>query len=268
MGTALDWPGFGSVSPWALVVLCLAAFVAGAVDAIVGGGGLIQLPALLLFAPGGAAVHSLATNKLASVLGTGAATAGYARRVRIDWAAALPMALAALLGSIGGAGLAASLPSRVLTWVVLVALIAVGVYTWRRRDLGSVHAPRFGRRHQLLAMIAGGSLIGCGDGIAGPGTGSFLVFWLVGLVGFGFLEASATAKLVNTATNVGALAVFLPAGAVLLGLGAAMALCNISGSLIGARLAIGRGSGFVRRVFLVVVATLVASLLWKVVHQA
>jgi hypothetical protein len=115
-------------------------------------------------------------------------------------------------------------------------------------------------------MIAGGSLIGFWDGLAGPGTGSFLVFWLVGLVGFGFLEASATAKLVNTATNVGALLVFLPAGAVLLGLGAAMALCNISGSLIGARLAIGRGSAFVRRVFLVVVAALVTSLLWKVVH--
>lgn len=267
MNTALDWPGFGSVTPWGLVVLCLAAFAAGAVDAIVGGGGLIQLPALLLFAPGGAAVYSLATNKMASVLGTAAATAGYARRVPIDWACALPMALTALLGSVAGAGLAAALPSRVLTYVVLVALVAVGLYTWRRPDLGATHAPRFGRRRQLVAMLVGGVLIGFWDGLAGPGTGSFLVFWLVGLVGFGFLEASATAKLVNTATNVGALLVFLPTGAVLPGLGAAMALCNVSGSLIGARLAIGRGSGFVRRVFLVVVAALVASLLWKVVNS-
>jgi hypothetical protein len=254
------------VTPWALVALCLAAFVAGAVDAIVGGGGLIQLPALLLFAPGGAAVYSLATNKLSSLLGTAAATAGYARRVPIDWAFALPMAGSALLGSVAGAGLAAALPSRVLTYVVLVALVAVGLYTWRRPDLGATHAPHLGRRHQLLAMLAGGSLIGFWDGLAGPGTGSFLVFWLVGLVGYGFLEASATAKLVNTATNVGALLVFLPAGAVLLGLGASMALCNVVGSLIGARLAIGRGSGFVRRVFLLVVAVLVVSLLWKVVH--
>jgi uncharacterized membrane protein YfcA len=268
VSTALEWPGFGSVTPWVLVVLCLAAFAAGAVDAIVGGGGLIQLPALLLFAPGGAAVHSLATNKMASVLGTGAASAGYARRVPIDWACALPMALTALLGSVGGAGLAAALPSRVLTYVVLVALVAVGLYTWRRPGLGTVHAPRFGRAHQLLAMLAGGLLIGFWDGLAGPGTGSFLVFWLVGLVGFGFLEASATAKLVNTATNVGALMVFLPAGVVLLGLGAAMAVCNICGSLIGARLAIGRGSGFVRRVFLVVVAALVVSLVWKVVRTS
>lgn len=267
MSTSLDWAGFGSVTPWVLIALCLAAFAAGAVDAIVGGGGLIQLPALLLFAPGGGAIHSLATNKAASVLGTGAATGGYARRVPIDWAFAAPMALIALLGSVCGAGLAASLPSRVLNYVVLVALVAVGLYTWRRPALGVTHEPRFGRARRLLMMLAGGLVIGFWDGLAGPGTGSFLVFWLVGLVGFGFLEASATSKLVNTSTNVGALLVFLPAGAVLLGLGAAMALCNICGSLVGARLAIGRGSGFVRRVFLVVVAALVLSLLWKLIRN-
>jgi uncharacterized membrane protein YfcA len=262
----LDWPGFGAVTPWALVVLCLAAFAAGAVDAIVGGGGLIQLPTLLLFTPGGAAIHSLATNKLASVVGTAAAAAGYSRRVRIDWAHALPTALAALAGSVGGARLAAALPSRVLSVVVLVALVAVGLYTWRRPELGVHHAPRFGRRHRLLVMAAGGLLIGFWDGLAGPGTGSFLVFWLVGLVGFGFLDASATAKVVNTATNLGALLVFVPAGAVLYGLGAAMAVANLAGSLCGARLAAARGSRFVRRVFLLVVAVLVATLTWKLLR--
>jgi hypothetical protein len=265
MSTPLDWPGFGSVTPWALVVLCVAAFAAGAVDAIVGGGGLVQLPTLLLFNPGGAAVHSLATNKLAAVWGTAAAASGYARRVRIDWAQAVPMALTALAGSMAGAALAAALPSRVLTVVVLVALIAVGLYTWRRPGLGAAHAPRFGRRARLAAMVAGGGLIGAWDGLAGPGTGSFLVFWLVGLVGFGFLEASATAKVVNTATNVGALLVFGPTGAVLLELGAVMAVANVAGSLCGAGLALRRGSVFVRRVFLVVVAVLVASVSWKVV---
>jgi uncharacterized membrane protein YfcA len=260
----LDWPGFGSVTPWALLVLCLAAFAAGAVDAIVGGGGLIQLPALLLFGPGGAAVYSLATNKLASVVGTAAAAGGYSRRVRIDWAHAVPMAVAALVGSVAGARLAAALPSRVLTVVVLVALVAVGLYTWRSPELGVQHAPRFGRRHQLLLMAAGGAVIGFWDGLAGPGTGSFLVFWLVGLVGFGFLDASATAKVVNTATNLGALLVFVPAGAVLFGLGSVMALANVTGSLCGARLAVRRGAGFVRRVFLLVVAALVATLGWKV----
>jgi uncharacterized protein len=264
VNTPLDWPGFGSVTPLALAVLCLAAFAAGAVDAIVGGGGLIQLPALLLFAPGGAPVYSLATNKLASVVGTAAAAAGYARRVPIDWRHALAMAAAALAGSVGGALLATTLSARVLTAVVLAALVVVGLYTWRRPELGVRHAPRFGRRHQLLAMAAGGAVIGFWDGLAGPGTGSFLVFWLVGLVGFGFLDASATAKVVNTATNLGALLVFGPAGVVLLGLGAVMAAANVAGSLCGARIALRRGSEFVRQVFLLVVSVLVVSLAWRV----
>lgn len=263
MTTPLDWPGFGALSPAGIGLLCLAAFAAGAVDAIVGGGGLIQLPALLLLSPGGAAVHSLATNKMASVAGTAAAVRGYTRRVRIDWGHALPMAAAALAGSAGGARLAAALSSRALTVVVLVALVAVGIYTWRRPELGVEHRPRFGRRHQLLVMTVGGAVIGFWDGLAGPGTGSFLVFWLVGLVGFGFLDASATAKVVNIATNLGALLVFGPAGAVLVGLGAVMAVANVAGSLCGARAALARGSVFVRRVFLVVVAVLVASLGWK-----
>ncbi|WP_028938660.1 sulfite exporter TauE/SafE family protein [Pseudonocardia spinosispora] len=266
MNTPLDWAGFGAVTPLALAVLCVAAFVAGAVDAIVGGGGLVQLPAMLLFSPGGAAVHSLATNKVASVFGTASAAVGYARRVRIDWAHALPMALIALCGALGGARLAAALPSKILTIVVLVALIAVGLYIWRRPELGVVHAPRFARHHQLLAMCAGGLLIGFWDGLAGPGTGSFLVFWLVAVVGFGFLDASATSKIVNTATNFGALLFFVPAGVVLVGLGVVMALCNVAGSLIGARLAIRKGTGFVRTVFLVVVCALILSLVWKIVR--
>jgi uncharacterized membrane protein YfcA len=170
------------------------------------------------------------------------------------------MAIAAFAGAIGGALLAAALPSRVLTVVVLIALIGVGFYTWRRPELGAVHAPRFPRRTQGAVMTAGGAAIGFYDGLAGPGTGSFLVFLLVGLVGFAFLEASATAKVVNTATNLGALVFFVPAGVVLLGLGAVLAVANLTGAVVGARMAVERGSAFVRRVFLVVVAVLVATL--------
>ncbi|MGH3614330.1 MAG: TSUP family transporter, partial [Pseudonocardia sp.] len=225
-----------------------------------GGGGLIQLPVLLLFLPGGEAIFSVATNKLAAVVGTAAAVVVYARRIEIDWRHTGPMAAAAFGGSFGGALLAAALPSRVLTAVVLVALIGVGLHTWRRPELGTAHAPRFGRRAQLAVLLAGGAAIGFYDGLAGPGTGSFLVFALVGLVGFAFLTASASAKVVNTATNVGALMFFLPAGVVLLGLGAVMAVANVAGSVLGARLAVRRGSVFVRRVFLVVVVALVLTL--------
>jgi uncharacterized protein len=256
----LDWPGFGDVSLLALIALCAAALLAGLVDAIVGGGGLVQLSALLIVLPGGEAIFAVATNKLASVVGTASAAVTYARRVPLDRRQVLPMAAAAFVGSLGGALLAAALPSRVLTAVVLVALVAVGIYTWRRPELGAVHAPRFGRRAQGAVMVVGGAAIGFYDGLAGPGTGSFLVFLLVGLVGFAFLQASATAKVVNTATNLGALVFFLPAGVVLLGLGAVLAVANLMGAVVGARLAVERGSGFVRRVFLLVVAVLVVTL--------
>ena len=260
LSTPLPWPGFGGVSALALLALCAASVLAGLVDAIVGGGGLVQLSALLIVLPGGQAIFSVATNKLASVVGTASAAVTFARRVPRDRRHAVPMAAAAFAGAVGGALLAARLPSRVLTVVVLVALVAVGLYTWRRPELGVAHAPRFARRAEGAVMALGGAAIGFYDGLAGPGTGSFLVFWLVGLVGFAFLQASATAKVVNTATNCGALVLFVPAGVVLLGLGAVLAVANLAGAVVGARLAVTRGSAFVRKVFLLVVAVLVVTL--------
>jgi uncharacterized protein len=260
---ALDWPGFGHISLAALLFLCLAAAVAGAVDAVVGGGGLIQLPALLLIAPGGQPLYALATNKIASVVGTAAAVRTYSRQAAIDWSSALPMASAAFAGAVGGAAFAGSLAPGVLNGVVLVALVGVGLYTWRKPELGVAETPRFTRHAQIGVMALGGAVIGFYDGLAGPGTGAFLVFLLVGLVGFAFLRASATAKVVNVATNLGALLYFVPAGKVLWGLGLVLALCNVTGAVFGARLAVRRGSAFVRRVFLTVVVALVVSLGWK-----
>ncbi|MEU5690485.1 TSUP family transporter [Actinosynnema sp. NPDC020468] len=264
MTAALDWPGFGQVSLAALLFLCLAAALAGAVDAVVGGGGLIQVPALLLIAPGGEPLFALATNKIASVVGTAAAVRTYARQTGVEWRSAVPMALAAFAGAVGGAAFAGSLAPGVLNGVVLVALVGVGLYTWRKPDLGVDEAPRFGGVAQVVVMALGGAVIGFYDGLAGPGTGAFLVFLLVGLVGFAFLRASATAKVVNVATNCGALLYFVPAGKVLWGLGAVLAVCNLAGAVFGARLAVRKGSAFVRRVFLTVVVALVVSLGWKV----
>lgn len=262
--TPLTWPGFGGVTPAALATLLVAAAAAGLVDAIVGGGGLVLLPALLVFLPG-EAILAVATNKLAAIVGTASAAVAYSRRVEIERGQTAAMAAAAFAGAIGGALLAASLPSRVLTGVVLVALVGVGLYTWRRPDLGLEYTPRFGRGAQLAVLVAGGAVIGFYDGLAGPGTGSFLVFLLVGLVGFAFLGASASAKIVNTATNAGALMFFLPAGVVLVGLGAVLAVANVAGSVAGARLAVARGSAFVRRVFLGVVAVLIVTLAVRLV---
>lgn len=263
MSSALSWPGFAGISLTVLLVLVVAAFLAGAVDAVVGGGGLIQLPALLLLLPG-TAVMAVATNKVASVVGTSAATVTYARRTPVDWRAAGLMAAAAACGSVGGAAFADSLPAMVLNVLVLVAIVSVGIYTFARPHLGVHHNVRFARRKQLTAMALTGAGIGVYDGLAGPGTGSFLVFVLVGWIGYAFLAASATAKLANVATNLGALAYFAPHGLVVWGVGACMALGNLAGASIGARLAIRLGSMFVRRVFLVVAGVLAVTLAVKI----
>jgi len=247
-----------------VVLLVLAALTAGWVDAVVGGGGLVQLPALLLV-PGITPIQALATNKLGSICGTATSSITYYRRVRPDLRTALPMAALALGGSAAGALMASLLPAEVLRPVILIALLGVAGYTIARPSLGEATALRWhGRRHHVAAGAAG-LTIGFYDGILGPGTGSFLVFTLVGLLGYAFLEASAKAKIVNFATNLGALLVFVPQGAVLWGLGALMGVANLLGGYLGARTAVARGSRFVRVVFLVVVGALVLRLGWQVV---
>ena len=243
-----------------VLLLCLAAFAAGTLDAVVGGGGLIQLPALLLVLPGFPVVSLLGTNKLASIVGTGSAAITYARHVDVHRRTAVQMCLAAFVGSGAGAYFATVVDGDVLRPVVLVALAAVWLYTLRRPALGEIEIPRLTSQHQTGVAVTGGVFIGMYDGFLGPGTGSFLVFLLVGVVGLSFLHASATSKAVNTTTNLAALILFGLGGHVLWGLGAAMALCNLAGSQIGARLAIRRGSAWVRRVFLVVVAALILRL--------
>jgi uncharacterized protein len=243
-----------------VLLLCLAAGFAGWIDAVSGGGGLVQLPALLVVLPGASPVQVLATNKLASICGTSVAATTYYRRVRPDLRTALPMAGIALVGSALGALCASLLPSEVFRPLVLVLLVGVAAYTLRRPGLGAVQQLRWdGRQHHVAAGL-GGLGLGFYDGIFGPGTGSFLVFLLVGLLGYSFLQASAKARIVNIGTNLGALAVFIPQGAPLWTLGLAMGACNVAGGWLGAHTAIRRGSAFVRVVFLVVVAGLVGKL--------
>lgn len=225
-----------------------------------GGGGLIQLPALLLVLPGTPVVTLLGTNKLASVVGTASAAVTYGRRVQLDRGTAGPMALAAFVGSGAGAAIATSVPSAALRPVILGALVVVLVLTLRRPALGEVERLRLTASVQRQVALGAGFAIGAYDGAVGPGTGTFLVILLVAVVGQSFLHASATAKAVNTATNLAALLLFALGGHVLWGLGALMALANLGGAQIGAALAIRKGSRWVRRVFLVVVTLLVLRL--------
>lgn len=241
------------IQPWLLLALIGAGFLAGWVDAVGGGGGLIQLPALLLAFPQAAPVQLLATNKLASACGTSVSAVTYYRRVRPDLRTALPLAATAFLGSAFGATLASQIPKSWFNPIILVALILVGGYTLAVPDLGKVTALRFGGGKHLAAALVVGAAIGCYDGLLGPGTGSFLLFALVGLMGYDFLQASAKAKIANLATNLGALAVFIPRDAVSWGVGLAMGGANLLGGWTGARVAVSRGRGFIRGVFVVVV---------------
>lgn len=235
----------------------LAAFAAGWIDAVVGGGGLIQLPALLLGFPGAAPAQLLATNKLASIFGTATSSLTYVRRVRPDLRTALPMAGVAFVGAIGGALIGLHIPKSAFNPIILVMLIVVGAYTVARPRMGHETALRFdGHRHTLVAMLTG-FCIGVYNGALGPGTGSFLVFALVGLMGYAFLEASAKAKIANFATNLGALVVFIPGGHVMWKVGAVMAAMNLAGGYTGARTAVAKGSAFVRVVFIIVLVAFI-----------
>ncbi|HVE74282.1 MAG TPA: TSUP family transporter [Mycobacteriales bacterium] len=247
-----------------VVLLCGVAFLAGGLDAIVGGGGLLQLPALLLVLPNAPVATLLGTNKLASIAGTGSAAITYASRIELHRGTALRMAVAAFVGSGAGAWLATVLSGQTLRPVILLALVAVLLFTLRRPSLGAVEALRLSPRTQGHVAVGGGAAIGFYDGFVGPGTGSFLVILLVSVVGLSFLHASATAKIVNTMTNLAALILFAAGGHVMWALGAAMAVSNVAGSQIGVRLALRRGSAWVRRVFLVVVTILIAQLAYDV----
>jgi hypothetical protein len=237
--------------------LLAASFFAGFIDSIAGGGGLIQLPALLIGLPKSETAEVLGTNKLSAVFGTTTAAALYRKQIKPDPKILLAMGLPAFLGSAGGAVLASNIPTSSMRPMVLVLLIIVAVYTWFKPDLGKFenlrHLPK--RRVQIAAFA--GVVIGFYDGIFGPGTGSFLMLILVASLGYAFITASAIAKVVNVATNVGAIMVFGINGAVLWQIGIILGVANISGAVLGARLAIKGGSTLVRKVFLLVTVALI-----------
>ena len=247
-----------------LLALCGFAFLAGFLDAVVGGGGLIQVPALLILVPEASIATLFGTNKCVSIWGTSAAVWQYTRHVRITWSSVMPTALAALLLGYVGAATVSSFDPDALRPLILVVLLLVLVYTLWRKDFGALHAPRLGPMAQIAAGLAAGALIGFYDGFFGPGTGSFLVLAFVAVFGFSFLHASASAKIVNVVTNIAAIAYFVPNGHVIPELIGPMALCNVAGGLIGARLAIQRGSAFVRLLFIVVVGLLILRFAWDV----
>ncbi|MEU0519289.1 TSUP family transporter [Streptosporangium sp. NPDC006007] len=242
-----------------IVLLLAAAAGAGWIDAVVGGGGLLQLPALLL--AGVSPVQALATNKFAAVFGTASAAVTYAGTTKIDRRVALPAGAAAVVFAGLGAASAAAISREVLIPLVMAALVGVAVFVTFRPAFG-VHPhgrPRT-RARTSAAIAVTGAGIAFYDGIVGPGTGTFLIIAFTVILGMDFVAGSAHSKIVNSCTNLGALLVFGFQGHVLWLLGLAMAVCNMAGAQIGARMALRRGARFVRVVLLCVVAVMVARL--------
>jgi uncharacterized membrane protein YfcA len=249
----------------ALVSLCLFAFLAGLVDSVAGGGGLIQLPALLWLLPAdqsAALVDVLGTNKAAAIFGTAMAVTQYAPRVRIAWRSILPSAIAAFITAALGAAAVSRVSTTYLEPVIFVLLVGVAIYTFRQPSLGQLHAPRLGPRGELAAGLAIGAGLGFYDGFFGPGMGSFLMFAFIGWLGFDFLNATAGAKVVNLATNLAALLLFTAGGHVLYRIALPMAACQIAGAFTGTRIALAGGNRFVRALFLIVATALIVRFGW------
>ena len=249
------------------IFLALASGFAGFVDAVAGGGGLVQLPALLIGISSKPIPMILGTNKIPSIFGTSTAAFSYYKKVRPDLRLTVSMALPALIGSIAGAHIASHFPTKVFHPLILTLLVLVGIYTWKKPNLGLHESLRHTHKKRLWIVAICGLLIGFYDGLFGPGTGTFLVFLLVIVVGYEFLKASATAKLVNISTNFGAIMTFQLTGHIWWKLGLALAFANVTGAVIGSRLAIRGGSPLVRKVFLCVVACLIAKLSYDWIYN-
>ena len=246
-----------TIAAMELLLVSMASLLAGFVDAIVGGGGLILVPALFAVFPTTHPATLFGVNKGASVWGTAVATAQYARRVNLRWAALLPAAAAGFTGSLAGAWLVTIISPGFLRKALPFVLLAVLLYTLAKKELGRHHTPRFSGRAETLAACCVGLILGFYDGFFGPGTGSFFVFLFVRWLGYDFLNASASAKLINTATNLAALLLFAWKGHVWWHFALTMALANVVGSLLGTRMALKHGAGFVRVVFIGVVSALI-----------
>lgn len=235
-----------------------AAFCAGFVDAIVGGGGLIQLPSLFAAYPASSPPLLLGTNKLGSICGTAGAVMRYLRVVRIPWQILMPAAAVAFVAALAGASLVSAVSPALFRPLVPVMLALVLAYVLRHRDLGARNVPvAFSRRRAAFTWAAIGA-IGAYDGFFGPGTGSFLMLLFIRSYGFDFLRAAAAARSLNVATNAGALLCFGIHGEVNWALGIAMGACNAAGSVFGAHTALKHGSKFVRAAFIAVVIALIA----------
>lgn len=251
---------------WTYVLLFILAFTAGYVDSVVGGGGLIQLPAMLILFPGLPVPTLMGTNKFAAFSGTALATSRYLKQTEVPWKSIWPALVTALIFSFLGARVISHIHKDDIKLLVLCLLAVVAIYTFFKKEFGLTHAPKLNSAQTTLYSGLTGAVLGFYDGFFGPGTGSFLIVIFIGVFGFNFLIASASAKLVNCATNISALSYFVITGQINYPLAISVAVFNMAGSFLGAKMAIKRGSAFVRVFFLVIVTGMILKLGYDVFY--
>lgn len=248
---------FADYSIVTMLALAVLAFIAGFIDSVSGGGGLIQIPALLINLPSQPLATLFGTNKIASLTGTSFAAVQYAKRIKMDYPLLFLISLASFVASFFGAKAVSLINVDTLKPIIFVILIVIAIYTFLKKDLGSMPSKKLTRNKQLLFGSIIGLIVGFYDGFFGPGTGSFFVLGFVVILGFEFLTASAYSKIINCMTNISALIVFIGQKNYLLEIAIIMALCNVTGSILGSRMALKHGNGFVRIFFLIIVALMI-----------
>ncbi len=251
-----------------IYILCAFAFLAGFIDSIVGGGGLVQVPAFFVLYPHLPVPNIIGTNRLASAVGTSVAAWNYSRSVAIPWKTVLYAAITASAFSYLGATVQSMVPSSVLKPIILVLIVGIAIYTYRKKDFGQSDLAKVSPERLPWAAAGIGAVLGFYNGFIGPGTGSLLVFGFVSIIGYSFLKASAISKIINVVSDVSSLVFFIMHKYVLFHLALPMMACNVSGSYLGSRMAVLRGNGFIRKVFIVVVAGIVLRFAWDVFKGA
>lgn len=247
-----------------LTFLCLAAFVAGFIDSIVGGGGFVQVPAFFILYPQLSVPYVIGTNRVASAVGTSVAAWNYWRQVKVPWKTVLFAGAGAGVASYLGATVQSMIPSEVLKPIILGIIVVIAIYTYRNKTLGHTEDIKVPPEKVHFYALGIGIVMGFYNGLIGPGTGSLLVFAFVGIIGYNFLSASAISKIINVVADVSSLTFFFAHKYILFHLALPMMLCNMTGSYLGSQMAMLRGNTFIRKVFLIVIAATIARFAWDV----
>jgi uncharacterized membrane protein YfcA len=236
-----------------LIFLCIAAFAAGFVDSIVGGGGLIQTPIALMLLPQYAVATVIGSMKIPAFSGTSFAAAHYLKKVNMNWKLLLLMMALAMCAAFTGSQLLTLVKNDFMKPLLLVVLSFVAIYTYSKKNFGQHKEKDHSSKTQIIYAALISILIGFYDGFIGPGAGSFLVLAFITVLGYDFLHASANAKMVNLATNFGSICLFMFKGIIIWKIAIPMAICNAIGGAVGARFAVKKGNRFIRIFFLVIV---------------